>query len=131
MQKFSSETGMHYLPPTPLVKRRFKIIKVKDQTAPHPKFDSDVEYKFRDQKPPSATQATSPLAATRGKYTKKLKELIQQHRCGHYTQNKYDLLEDTHLNNTRERVYQVMRVEPTVQYISVLEKICRYDTSQM
>ena len=52
------------------------------------------------------------------KYTKTLKELVKQRRCGHYTGNKYDLTQATHWYNTRK---QGTIVDPTAQNVSLLE----------
>ena len=93
---------------------------MKYQTAPPPRVDPDEETRERYQTPPTPTQATPPLASTRGKYTKKLKELMQQCRCGHYTGNKYDLLKATQHYINRDQVHQGMRVEPRAQNIALL-----------
>ena len=97
MQRLKSQTGMHYPPPPDLLtKKRTKIPRVEDQTAPPPRVDPDEEYENREQKIPSPIQTTSSSEATRKKYTKKLKELMKQHHQDHYTGNKYDLMRSTH-----------------------------------
>ena len=121
MRKFNSQTGMYYPPPPVLlIKQSSKLPRVRDQTSPPPRVDPDEEYKEREQKPPNPTHATQPSAATRVKYTKKLKELVQQRRRGHYTGNKYDISRATHRCHKRAQVHQGTIVEPTAQHIAVL-----------
>ena len=100
------------------MKKSSKIPIVEDQMAPTPRMDSEEEYKYREQKLPSTTQATPLSAATREKNTKKLQELVKQRRRGHYKGNKYDLPQPTHQCNIR---VQETRVEPTSQHVVVLE----------
>ena len=45
---------------------------------------------------------------------------MQQRRHGHYTGNKYDLLQVTHQYNTRAQGEHGMIVETTTQHIAVL-----------
>ena len=118
MQRLKSQTGMLCPPsPTPLTKNSSKISRMEDQTAPPPRVDPDNESRGIEKKPPSPTETTPPSSATRGKYTKKLKELVKQRRHGHYTGKKYDLLQATHRYNIKA---QVMIVDPTAQHVLLL-----------
>ena len=101
-------------PPPPLIKKSSELPKVEDQTAPHPRVDTEKKYEYREQKLPSPTQTTPTSSATREKYTKKLKELVKQRRRGHYTGKKYDLPRAGHRYNTRA---QGTRVDPTVKHV--------------
>ena len=83
------------------MKKRTKLPKVEDQTAPPLGVDPLEESNNREQKLPIPIQATASSEATREKYTKTLKELVKQRRRGHYTGNKYDLPRETHRYNTR------------------------------
>ena len=56
------------------------------------------------------------------KYTKKLKEQVQQSCCGNYTGNKCDFIEATHRYNNRAQTQHGMKVAPTAQHIEVLEE---------
>ena len=94
-----------------------KLPRVEYQTAPPPRVDPDEESNNRDKKIPSPIQKTSSSEATRKNYTKKIKELVKQHRRGHYTGNKYDLPRATHRYNTRA---QGRRVKPMAQYFEVI-----------
>ena len=60
-------------PPNLLMKKNNKLPRVEDQTAPPPGVDPDEGSKNREQKIPSPIQKTPPSAATREKYSKKLK----------------------------------------------------------
>ena len=73
------------------MKKSTKLPRVEYKTAPPPRVDKNEESKNREQKLTITIQTTPPSAATRGKYTKILTELVKQRRCGHYTGNKYDL----------------------------------------
>ena len=74
MQKSNYQTGIHHPPPPyPLIKHSSKLPRVKDQISPPPRVDTYEESKDRDQKATIPTQENPPPAATRGKYTKKLK----------------------------------------------------------
>ena len=57
-------------PPDSLMKKRTKLPRVEDNTAPYPGDDPDEESKNREQKLPSPIQITPPSEATRKKYTK-------------------------------------------------------------
>ena len=63
----------------------------------------DEESKNREQKLSSPINTTPPSEATKKKYTKKLKELMNQRCQGHYIGNKYDLPRATHRYNTRAK----------------------------
>ena len=104
-------------PPDSLTKKRTKLPRVEDQTAPPPRLDPENEFNNIEKKLPSPIQTTASSEATRKKYTKKLKEIAKQRRRGHYTGNKYDLPRATHRYNTRA---QVTRVYPMAQHVSVL-----------
>ena len=111
---------MHFPPPPDsLMKKRNKLPRVEDHTAPPPRVDPDEESKNREQKIPSPIQETPASEATRKKYTKKLKELLKQRRWGNYTGNKYDLPRETHRYNTRA---QGTRVEPMAQHVAILAR---------
>ena len=99
------------------MKKRNKIPRVEDLTAPPQRVDPDEESKNREQKRTSPIQATPSSEATRKKYTKTLKELVKQRRRGHYTGNKYDLPRATHRYNTRA---QGTRVETMAQHVAIL-----------
>ena len=74
MQRLKSQTGMNFPPPPDsIMKKRTKIPRVEDQTAPPPRVDPDEESENREQKLPSTIQATPSSEATRKKYTKKFK----------------------------------------------------------
>ena len=105
------------IPPDSLTKKRTKLPRVKDQTAPPPRVDTDEESRNRYQKLPSPTQTTIPSAVTRENIHQKLKELVKQRRRGHYTGNKYDLLRSTHRYNTRA---EGTRVDQMAQHVAVL-----------
>ena len=66
-----------------LMNNSTKLLRVEDQTNPPPKVGPDEKSKDIEQKLPSPIQTTEPSAATRGKYTKTLKELVKQRRRGH------------------------------------------------
>ena len=100
-----------------ITKKRTKLPRVEDQTAPPPRVDPDEESKNRDNKSHSPIQTTPPPESIRKKYTKKLKELVKQRRWGHYTVNKYYLLRATHRYNTRSHG---TRVDPMAQHAAVL-----------
>ena len=104
-------------PPYLLMKKRTKLPRVEDQTSPSPRVYPYEESKKREQKLPSPIQTTPPSAATREKYTNKLKILVKQRRHGHYTGNKYDLSRATNRYNTRS---QGTRVDPMAQHVAVL-----------
>ena len=104
-------------PPDSIMNKITELPRVEDKTAPPPRVDPDKESKNREQKLPSPIQETPASEATRKKYTKKLKELVNQLRRGHYTGNKYDLLRATHRYNTRA---QGTRVYPMAQHAAVL-----------
>ena len=95
---------------------------MKDHTAPPPSVDPYEEYKYKYYKPPIPTHETPPPSTTRVKYTKKIKELVQQHLRGHYTGNKYDLFQATHRCNNRAQVNQGTIVDTTEHQITVLAK---------
>ena len=121
-QIFDAETKIpnryaFHPPPDSLMKKRTKLPRVEDQTAPPPRVDPDKESENREQKIPSPIQTTPPSEATRKKYNKKLKELVKQRRRCHYTGNKYDLPRKTHRCNTRS---QGTRVEPMAQHVALL-----------
>ena len=67
------------------MRKRTKLPRVEDQTAPPPRVDPDEEYNNIDQKLPSPIHTTPSPEATKKKYTKKLKKLVKQRRRGHYT----------------------------------------------
>ena len=54
-------------PPDSLMKKRTRLPRVEDQTAPPPRVDTDEESKNREQKLPSPIQATPSSEATRKK----------------------------------------------------------------
>ena len=101
------------------MKNSTKLPRVEDHTAPPPRVNPDEGSKERKQKTPSPIQTTPPSAATRVKYTKKLKELVKLHCRGHYTVNKYDLPRPTHGYNT---IAQGTRLYPMAQHVAVLAK---------
>ena len=82
--------------------------------------DPDGETNKIEQTPSTPTQENPPSNAIRKKYTKKLKELVQKFRWGHYKGNKYDITRVAHRYNTRLQEQQGKIVEPTAQHISVL-----------
>ena len=78
------------------MKKRNKLPRVGDQTAPPPMVDPDEESKNREQKLPIPIQANPSSEATWKKYTKTLKEPVKQRLRGHYIGNKYYLPQETH-----------------------------------
>ena len=114
--------------PDALMKNSTKLPRVEDHTAPPPRVNPDEGSKERKQKTPSPIQTTPPSAATRKKYTKKLKELVKQCRRGYYTGNMCDLPRATHQYNTRAKE---TIVEPMAQHFAVQAKICRDVIKQM
>ena len=93
---------------------------MKDQIETPPKVHTDEENQERDQKTSIPTHSNLPSETTREKCTKKLKEKIQQRRCGHYTGNKYDLLRETHQYNSGVQTQCGKKLGPTAKYIAVL-----------
>ena len=84
-QIFDAETEIpnrYALPTSPdsLMKKRTKLPRVEDQTAPPPRVDPDEKYNNRDQKLPSPIQTTPSSEETRKKYTKTSKETVKQLR---------------------------------------------------
>ena len=84
--------------------------------------DPDGETNKIEQTPSTPTQENPPSNAIRKKYTKKLKELVQKFRWGHYKGNKYDITRVAHRYNTRLQEQQGKIVEPTAQHIAILSK---------
>ena len=81
--------------PDSLMKKRTTLPRVEYQTAPPPRVDPDEESKNRETKLPSQIQAAPASEATMKIYTKKSKELVKQRRQDHYTENKYDIGEES------------------------------------
>ena len=99
------------------MKKSTKVPRVGDHTDLLSRVDTDKKYKNREQKLPSPIHTNPPPSATRGKYTKKLMELVKQRLRGHYILNKYDLPRATHRYSTRA---QVKIVDPMAQHVAVL-----------
>ena len=72
-------------PPSPIIKKSSKLPRMEYHTAPPTRVDPNEESEYREHIPTCPIQTTIPSAVTRGKYTKKLKELVKQRHRGHNT----------------------------------------------